>query len=316
MPGKPAILIVNNFHADTIAILDARYETHHLWNRSEAGKRKLIERLAGNCEAAATASWVCDELVYELGSLRVLSCFGVGVDGIDFARTAAAGIAVTNTPDVLNDAVADLAIALILATTRNIVNADRFVRAGKWRKGPLPFGAGLAGRRLGILGLGRIGNAIVRRAEPFGLRFAYHNRRRKKDISFPYFESARALADHSDILLNMLPGGPETRAMVDLEVLEALGPEGVFINVGRGSSVNEAALVQALEHGLIAGAGLDVYAREPEVPPELLTMENVVLLPHIGSATVETRAAMGALVVDNLDAWFNFGKLLTRVTGV
>ncbi len=315
MPENPALLIVNNFHADTIAKLDARYETHHLWLLSDAEKRRLIERLDGQCEAAASASWVCDEIVYELGSLRVLSCFGVGVDGIDFQRTAAAGIAVTNTPDVLNDAVADVAMALILATTRNIVNADRFVREGEWRKGPLPFGSGLAGRTLGVLGLGRIGNAIVRRAEPFGLRFAYYNRARKEDVSFPYFESARELAGHSDILLNMLPGGPETFGLVDLEVLDALGPEGIFINVGRGSSVNESALVQALRHGLIAGAGLDVYANEPEVPEELLSMDNVVLLPHIGSATVETRAAMGNLVVENLDSWFSAKTLVTEVIG-
>ena len=315
MSDKPALLIVNNFHSPTVVELDARYETHHLWRQSAAGKRELIAQLEGRCEAAASASWVCDEIVYELSSLRVLSCFGVGVDGVDFGRTRAGGIAVTNTPDVLNDAVADLAMALILATTRNIVNADRFVRAGKWLEGPFPFGAGLAGRTLGVLGLGRIGDAIVRRAEPFGLRFAYHNRRRKEDVSFPFFDTARELALHSDILLNVLPGGPETQGLVDLEVLDALGPAGIFINVGRGSSVNESALVQALRLGLIAGAGLDVYAAEPRAPEELMTMDNVVLLPHIGSATVETRAAMGKLVVDNLDAWFQTGKLLTEVTG-
>ena len=315
MSDKPALLIVNNFHSPTVVELDARYETHHLWRQSAAGKRELIAQLEGRCEAAASASWVCDEIVYELSSLQVLSCFGVGVDGVDFGRTRAGGIAVTNTPDVLNDAVADLAMALILATTRNIVNADRFVRAGKWLEGPFPFGAGLAGRTLGVLGLGRIGDAIVRRAEPFGLRFAYHNRRRKDDISFPFFDTARELALHSDILLNVLPGGPETQGLVDLEVLDALGPAGIFINVGRGSSVNESALVQALRLGLIAGAGLDVYAAEPRAPEELMTMDNVVLLPHIGSATVETRAAMGKLVVDNLDAWFRSGKLLTEVTG-
>ena len=315
MSDKPALLIVNNFHSPTVVELDARYETHHLWRQSAAGKRELIAQLEGRCEAAASASWVCDEIVYELSSLRVLSCFGVGVDGVDFGRTRAGGIAVTNTPDVLNDAVADLAMALILATTRNIVNADRFVRAGKWLEGPFPFGAGLAGRTLGVLGLGRIGDAIVRRAEPFGLRFAYHNRRRKDDVSFPFFDTARELALHSDILLNVLPGGPETQGLVDLEVLDALGPAGIFINVGRGSSVNESALVQALRLGLIAGAGLDVYAAEPRAPEELMTMDNVVLLPHIGSATVETRAAMGKLVVDNLDAWFQTGKLLTEVTG-
>lgn len=314
MPDKPVLLIVNNFHPDTVAKLDARYETHHFWLLSKGEKRELIGRLEGKCHAAASASWVVDEIVYELDSLRVLACFGVGVDGVDFARTRAANILVTNTPDVLNDAVADLAIALILATTRNIVNADRFVRAGQWLQGPFPFGKGLAGRTLGILGLGRIGNAIVRRAEPLGMHFAYHNRRRKEDVSFPWFDSARELAEHSDILLNMLPGGPETLGMVDLEVLDALGPNGIFINVGRGSSVNESALVQALQHGLIGGAGLDVYAGEPRVPDELIEMDNVVLLPHIGSATIETRAAMGNLVVENLDAWFSNGKLLTEVS--
>ncbi len=315
MPDKPALLIVNNFHADTIAALDARYETHHLWPLSETGKRNLIEQLDGNCEAAASASWVCDEIVYELGSLRALACFGVGVDGVDFARARAAGIAVANTPGVLDDAVADLAIALILATTRGIVSADRFVRAGEWRKGPFPFGSGLAGRALGVLGFGRIGSAVARRAEPFGLRLAYHNRRRKENAPFPWFGSARELAAHSDILLNLLPGGPETSGLVDLEVLEALGPAGIFINVGRGSSVDEPALAQALRRGLIAGAGLDVYAAEPEVPAELLAMDNVVLLPHIGSATRETRAAMGDLVARNLEAWFSARKLLTEVAG-
>ncbi len=315
MPDKPSLLIANNFHADTIVKLDARYRTHHLWRLSGSGRRELIAELDGRCEAAASASWVCDDIVYELSSLRVLSCFGVGVDGIDFGRAGEAGIAVTNTPDVLNDAVADIAIALILATTRDIVNADRFVRAGKWREEPFPFGRGLAGRTLGILGLGRIGSAVMRRAEPLGLRFAYHNRRAKADIAFPCYDSPRELAQHSDILLNVLPGGAETHGIVDLEVLAALGPEGILINVGRGSSVNESALVQALRRGLIAGAGLDVYANEPQVPEELLAMDNVVLLPHIGSATRETRAAMGQLVIDNLDSWFQSGKLLTEVSG-
>ena len=315
MPDQPALLIVNNFHPDTVAKLDARYQTHHLWSLSEREKRALVEQLEGSCLAAAGASWMCDEIVYDLRSLRVLACFGVGVDGINFERTRAANIAVTNTPDVLNDAVADIAIALILATTRNIVNADRFVRAGKWLQGPFPFGAGLAGRTLGILGLGRIGRAIIRRAEPMGLRFAYHNRRPMENEPYPWFASARELAEHCDILLNMLPGGPETQGLVDLEVLAALGADGVFINAGRGSSVNETALVQALQHGLIAGAGLDVYADEPRVPGELLALDNVVLLPHIGSATVETRAAMGQLVVDNLDSYFSTGKLLTEVSG-
>ncbi len=316
MPDKPALLIVNDFHPATVATLDARYETHHLWRLPESGRRGLLERLEGRCEAAASASWVCDELVYGLASLRALACFGVGVDGVDLARARAAGITVANTPGVLDDAVADLAIALILACTRNIVGADRFVRAGKWLEGRFPLGSGLAGRALGILGLGRIGAAVARRAEPLGLRLAYHNRGPRADVEFAYSSSARELAERSDILLNLLPGGPQTLGMVDLEVLGALGPSGFFINVGRGSSVSEPALARALREGLIAGAGLDVYASQPRVPAELLALDNVVLLPHIGSATVETRAAMGTLVVDNLESWFRTGKLLTEVAQI
>ncbi len=315
MSGKKPLLIVNEFDRETIAELEQHYETYHLAPLSEDGKRALIERLDGHCQAAASASWACDEFVYELGSLRVLACFGVGVDGIDFDRASSAGIAVSNTPDVLNDAVADLAIALLLALTRGIVAADRFVRAGEWLEGPFAFGSGLAGRTLGILGFGRIGAAVARRAEPMGLRFAYHNRRPKQDCPFPWFGSARELAQRSDILLNVLPGGAETNGMIGLEVFEALGPQGFFINVGRGSSVNEAELVEALQRGLIAGAGLDVYADEPQVPNELLALDNVVLLPHIGSATHETRAAMGKLVADNLESWFRSGELLTEVRG-
>lgn len=313
MTLKPELLIVNEFHPETVARLDNDYTTHHWWATPESDRIALLESLNGRCTAAATASWVCDPAIYRLESLQLIAAFGVGVDGIDFEKTRSQQITVTNTPDVLNDAVADLALGLILATTRNLINADRFVRKNEWDNGPFPFGRGLAGKTLGIAGLGRIGEAIAKRATPFGMEIAYHNRH-PKDLPYHYFDSLEALASNSDILLCMLPGGDETRDKINLEILTLLGSEGIFINVGRGSSVNEEDLVTALESGIIAAAGLDVYKSEPNVPDKLMRLDNVVLLPHIGSATVETRRAMGQLVIDNLAAFFSGNTLLTEVS--
>lgn len=312
MPGKQNLLLVNEFHADTITKLDSLYHTHHLWKYSDSEQLDLLDDLQGKCRAAATGSWACDQLIYKLNSLELISCFGVGVDAIDFKETSSRGIRVTNTPDVLNDSVADIALALILATTRNIVAADKFVRSGDWLKGPLAFGNGLADKTLGIIGLGRIGEEIVQRALPFKLKIAYHNRNRK-NLAYTYYPSIAELAANSDILLCMLPGGEQTQNLIDAEIFRNLGPDGVFINVGRGSSVDEEALVDALQSGQIFAAGLDVYAREPNVPEALLSIENVVLLPHIGSATIETREAMGNLLVKNLEAFFSNTPLLTEV---
>ena len=310
---KDIVLIANEFHPETVALLDKQYITHHLWELSAAEQKSLIQSLDGKCKALATASWNCDPLVYELKSLQLISAFGVGVDGIDFEAAAALNCKVTNTPDVLNDAVADLALALILATTRNLVNADQFVRKGQWQQGPFPFGSGLQGKTLGIIGLGRIGEAIATRALPFGMQVAYHNRRAKPELPYAYHDSIEALAAASDILLCMLPGGDATTNLINAEVFQQLGAEGVFINVGRGNSVDEEALCKALRDGTIKAAGLDVYKNEPQVPDCLLELDNVVLLPHIGSATVETRRAMGRLVIDNLQAFFAGQPLLTEV---
>lgn len=307
----PHLLIANLFHADTVAILDSQYQTHKLWlPESPLEQRAMIERLAPVCRAVASASWATNPLIYELPNLQIISCFGVGTDGIDFGITRARGIAVTNTPKVLDDAVADLAMGLVLATSRNLINADRYVRDGKWQHAPFPFANSLAGKTLGILGLGAIGKEIASRAHSFKMKIAYHNRQ-PANLPYQYCDSIEALAQTSDILLSMLPGGAATEKIVGTAVLRALGPKGIFINVGRGSSVDEEALVSALQQGLIAGAGLDVYAREPQVPEALLSMSNVVLFPHIGSATVETRGAMGQLVVDNLAAYFQGRQLLT-----
>lgn len=313
MTKKANVLITNNFHPETVRKLDEKYITHHLWNVPAPEQPQLISRLQGQCNAVATASWACDDIIYSLSSLRLIACFGVGVDGIDFNKIRDQGIRVSNTPNVLNDAVADIALALILATTRNLVNADRFVRAGHWKVAPFPFGYSLSAKTLGIIGFGRIGEEIAKRALTFGLNIAYHNRS-SKDLPFDYFASIAELAEASDILLCMLPGGKETHKVINAEIFQKLGSNGIFINVGRGSSVDETALAEALEKRTILCAGLDVYADEPNVPEALLKLDNAVLLPHIGSATIETRRAMGNLVIKNLDAFFDQQPLLTEVT--
>ena len=308
---KQPLIIANNFHPATIEALDAAYETTHLWTLDEAGKKAKLAELEGHCVAAASASWATDPLLYTLDSLRVIACFGVGVDGIDFTETDRLNIRVTNTPGVLDDAVADIALGLIIACSRKFIRADAFVRKGQWKKGPLPLGQSLAGKTLGIAGLGRIGQEIANRAMGFKLNIAYHNRR-LKDCDYTYCESLNELASHSDIVVNVLPGGPATRKILDASFFDCLGAEGTFINVGRGQSVDEAALVHALQNRTIAAAGLDVYDQEPGVPEALIALDNVVLLPHIGSATGETRTAMGDLVIGNLASFFADQTLVTE----
>ena len=306
------LLIANDFHSDTVDMLDTLFETHKLWHLSPADQKSLVEELKPSCKAVATASWQTNPLIYELPNLEIISCFGVGVDGIDFDICNARDVKVTNTPDVLNDAVADIAMALILMSQRNLINADRYVRTEQWLDGPLPLGHGLEGKILGILGLGSIGEDIAQRALVSKMKIAYHNRH-EKPLPYTYFPSVIELARNSDILLCMLPGGEETANIINLDVLKELGGTGTFINVGRGSSVDERDLVEALESGAIAGAGLDVYQNEPEVPAKLRAMDNVVLLPHIGSATIETRQAMGNLVIENLRVWCEGKSLATPV---
>ncbi len=312
MTDQTDLLLVNEFHPETIARLDGEYRTHKLWEIDSKDRIELINSLSGKCSAAASASWELDPVVYELESLQFIAAFGVGVDGIDFGKTRARGIRVSNTPDVLNDAVADLALAMILAGSRNLINADAFARQGDWLQGPFPFGRSLQGKTLGIAGLGRIGQAVAERALPFGLNIAYHNRR-QTDSDFSYHDSLESLARASDILLGILPGGESTRGLFNRKIFRALGPEGLFINIGRGSSVVEEELAQSLAEKEIAAAALDVYENEPRIPASLTRLDNIILLPHIGSATLETRRAMGQLVIDNLAAYFNGSPLLTEV---
>ncbi len=240
-------------------------------------------------------------------NVEIISNFGVGYDSVDVKVAAAKGIIVTNTPDVLSEEVADTCLGLLLMTVRELPQSERWLRAGKWEgQGPYPLThTTLRGSTVGIIGLGRIGKAIARRLEAFDVKIEYHNRRPVADCGYAYRASLKELAKSVDILVSVAPGGPETHHMIDAGVFEALGPKGIFINIGRGSAVDEPAMVEALKKGTIRSAGLDVFEFEPKVPAELIAMENVVLLPHVGSGTHHTRNLMGQLLVDNMTGWFS-----------
>jgi lactate dehydrogenase-like 2-hydroxyacid dehydrogenase len=247
-----------------------------------------------------------------LPQLQLIACFGVGVDAIDLPAAHARGIAVTNTPEVLTDDVADLALGLMLAALRGIAAADRFVRAGRWPHGAMALQRKVSGKRLGIVGMGRIGQAIARRAAAFDMTIAWHGPR-AKPLPWRYQPDLVALAGEVDVLIAACPGGAATRGLISRAVLQALGPQGTFVNVARGSVVDQAALVELLAARQLGAAGLDVFADEPNVPAELLTLDQVVLQPHQASATHETRAAMGRLVIDNVAAFVSGRPLLTPV---
>ncbi len=252
------------------------------------------------------------KLLDALPKLEIISVFGVGYDGVPTAYCRQRGIKVTNTPDVLTDDVADVALALILMTGRGFVRLNRFVQAGEWLKRSPELTTKLGGRKVGVLGLGRIGKAIAERVAAMGMKVAYTGRNRQS-VPYEFFGDLKALASAVDFLVVACPGGDATRHIVNAEVLAALGKKGTLINIARGSIVDEPALVAALQAGTIKAAGLDVFADEPRIPPGLMTMDNVVLLPHVGSATRETRQAMGDLCKSNLDAWFADKKVLTLI---
>lgn len=255
-------------------------------------------------------------LMEALPSLGAIVSFGVGYDTTDVVAATERGIVVSNTPDVLTDCVADTALGLALDVLRRFSAADRFVRAGSWPAGEFPLTHRLSGKRVGILGLGRIGQAIATRFEGFGCPIGYHSRSEVAGSSYSYYDSPAALAAAVDVLVVATSGGAATSGLVSREVLEALGPDGYLVNIARGSVVDEEALVELLVSGGLAGAGLDVFAAEPVVPSALLDLDNVVLLPHLASGTVETRADMSRLTLDNLSAWLDHGKLLTPVAEV
>lgn len=289
------------------------YAVHEYWEIAD--KSQFFGQQGSKIEAIVTRAGaeVSETLMKQLPALEIVASFSVGLDHVDLTSARELRIAVTNTPEVLNDAVADTALALLLATTRRICLADRYVREGKWVDNSFPLGVGLRGKVCGIVGLGGIGREIASRAQAFGLEVRYHGPRKKNDVPYRYYESLEELACDSDFLILSLPGGEATKHVIDRKILRALGQQGILINVARGSVVNERDLVEALNSNDIAGAGLDVFENEPRVPDELKTMENVVLLPHIASGTVETREAMAQLVLDNLRAHFEGRPLVTPV---
>ncbi len=274
-----------------------------LWETED--KDELLARVAPQIRAMATGGHSATDGAFmrRLPHLEIVANFGVGYDNVDAAWAGRHGITVTNTPGVLDEEVADTALGLVLAAVRQLPAAERHLRAGRWLKESFPLTPTLRGRTLGILGLGRIGKHIARRAEAFGVTVAYHNRHPQPDVPYLYFPTLVGLAQACDILVVVTPGGSDTRHLVGREVLQALGPTGVLINVSRGSVVDEEALIQALRDRTIMAAGLDVFADEPHVPQALIDMDHVVLLPHVGSASQHTRDAMGQLVVDNLLSW-------------
>lgn len=253
------------------------------------------------------------QLLESFPSLAVITNFGVGVDNIDLDYCRSHGIRVTNTPDILTDDVADLAILLMLAVLRRLCEADQFVRDGQWFLRSFPLVMKASGRRVGILGLGQIGMAIARRAAAFDCIVSYHGRAEKPDVSYTYFSKLTDLASNSEVLIVACSLCEDTKHIVGKEVLDSLGPEGILINIARGGVVDESELVKALVEKRLGGAGLDVFEHEPDVPKELLRLDNVVLSPHAGSATWETRQAMGQLVLDNLHAFFAGKPLLSPV---
>ena len=293
--------------------LAAAYTVHdRLHETDSAAFAAVAPRIRGI--AASGESKVSAALIAQLPALEIISVMGVGYDGIDVAAAKARGIQVTHTPNVLNDDVADLAIGLMLCAARQLPAADRYVRAGDWAaKGPMPLARKMSGARVGLVGMGRIGQAIAHRATAFGMSIAYTARNARAGLPYRYLPTAAALAAESDFLVVITPGGAGTRKMIDAEVLAALGSRGILVNVARGSVVDEAALIDALERGVIAGAGLDVFENEPHVPARLLALPHVVLVPHIGSATGQTRQAMADLAVANLAAHFAGQALLSPV---
>ena len=276
------------------------------WEATDA--EAFINEVGPRVRAIATPGhWapVRADMMAKFPKLEIVSSFGVGYDHVDARWAGENGITVTNTPDVLTEEVADTATGLLLATARQFPQAERYLRAGLWAKsGDYPLSKStLRNRTVGIVGLGRIGKAIARRLEAMRVPVVYHGRKKQADVTHRYYDNVTEMARDVDVLLLVAPGGPETRHIVNAEVLKALGPDGILINVGRGSLVDEDALIAALKNKTILTAGLDVYAKEPQVPAELIAMDHIVLWPHLGSSTEHTRLAMDMLVVDNLKAW-------------
>ncbi len=307
MPAKGMPLIEDQ--------ISARLPLHRLW--LEPNPDLWLAEWAPRIHAIAMTGGhapLDEAYLRKYPKLEIISSFGVGYDNIDAKAAARLGITVTNTPGVLDDEVADTALGLMIMTVRQLPQAEQYLRAGQWSaKGAYPLSPSLRGRTVGIFGLGRIGKAIATRISAFGLDVVYHSRHAQTGVSYRYYSSLIDMAKAVDILIVIAPGGPATHHIINAEVLQALGPDGVLINVARGSLVDEKALIEALRNKTILAAGLDVFEHEPGVPQELLALDNAVLLPHVGSASVKTRQAMAECVVSNLFAWADGKPPLTPV---
>ncbi len=310
---RPTVLMPSRMIPRVVDGLDRAVDLVKLWEAED--QPATLARVAPRVGALAIGGHVRVDGAFmaQFPRLQIVSNFGVGYDAIDAAWAGRHGLLVTNTPGVLDEEVADTAMGLVLATVRQLPAAERHLRAGKWIEGAFPLSHSLRGRTLGILGLGRIGKAVARRAEAFGLAVVYHGRKPQTDVPYLYYPTLVGLAEACDILVVITPGGAETRNLVGAEVLKALGPDGILINVARGTVVDEAALIAALRDKTILGAGLDVFAEEPKVPQALIDLDHVVLLPHVGSASIRTRRAMAECVVSNVLAWAEGKQPLTPV---
>jgi hydroxypyruvate reductase len=310
---KPRILQIGALLPTLEQTLNERYDVVPLWKEADPAAY-LAAHGAEFVGVATSARYGADAaLINALPNLKVISSFGVGFETIDIDLARARGIPVGYTPDVLNDCVADTAFGLVMDVARQFSAADRFVRRGDWLKGTYPLTTRISGKRMGIMGLGRIGRVIAKRASGFDMEVRYHNRKPVDGVPYGYEASLEGLAAWADFLVIAAAGGPETRHMVSKPVLAALGPKGFLINISRGSVVDETALVEALEAEAIAGAGLDVFEDEPRVPARLLALDNAVLLPHMASATHETRKAMADAVLENLRSFFETGAVAVAV---
>jgi lactate dehydrogenase-like 2-hydroxyacid dehydrogenase len=311
---RPTVLMPTPMHDLVMTGCAERFELLKLWEAAD--KEALLAERGHDVlgVAAGNHAHIDGPLLDRLPNAQIVANFGVGYDMIDVDAATARGVVVTNTPGVLDDEVADTALALLLMTVRELGRAERYLRAGRWEaEGHYPLTpTTLTGRRLGVLGLGRIGEGIARRAEACRMTVGYHNRS-EKEVPYRYYPSLLEMAHDVDTLMVVVPGSAATHHLVDVDVLKALGPDGVLINIGRGSVVDQKALIEALHEGTILAAGLDVYEDEPHVPQELIDLDNTVLLPHVGSASEPTRRAMGQLVLDNLTTWFARGRALTPV---
>jgi lactate dehydrogenase-like 2-hydroxyacid dehydrogenase len=307
------LLIMTEMPQYFVSLADKNFNTFKLWTKEN--EDHYLSEIKTEVDAIAVMGGykITPELMKGMPNLKIIACYGVGYDAIDINCAKSLGIKVTNTPEVLNDEVADTAIALMLCVYKKIVAADNFARNNSWAKGEFPLTKKFTGTKLGIVGMGRIGKAIAKRAEAFDCEISYHSRN-KKDVKYKYYSDLNALAKDVDTLCVITPGGKETEKLINKEILSSLGKNGVLVNVARGSVIDQDELIHFLKNNLILAAGLDVYINEPNIPSELINLENTVLLPHIASGTVETRNAMGQLVFDNIENYFQNKPLISEVT--